>query len=425
MKCSITDFGARCADTLQTDAIQKAIDTCFLAGGGEVRVPAGVYRMGCIRLRSHVKLYLESGAILEGSTDPEDYTGYINDTLEPITAEPPANFIRSVYPFSRWNNAMIRVIDAEDVAVIGEKGSYIDGMNCFDAQGEEHYRGPHGINIQNTRGIRLEGYTLRRCGNWAHAIFCSQDITARNLTVLGGHDGFDVRTCDNVLIEDCSFITGDDALAGFDNNDVIVRRCLFDTACVAVRFGGNHVLVEDCRSRAPSSYGFRHGLTQEMKYENRETNPGCRHNMLDVFLYYCDQRADPRRTPGDILIRNCTFENPDRLFSLEFDGEHKWCTNRSLSQIRFENCIVDGVCKPVHIYGDAAEPLTFELENVTISAREGAFQEMVIDARNYERIELSHVSLNGFSSPAVRLHTEGAVSFEDSTELTLLRDKKE
>ena len=425
MNCSITDFGARCADTLQTAAIQSAIDACFLAGGGEVRVPAGVYRIGCVRLRSHVTLYLESGAILEGSTDPEDYTGYLHDEVEPIEPGDPDGISRSVYPYSRWNNAMIRVIDAQDAAVIGEKGSYIDGMNCFDPQGEENYRGPHGINVQNSRGIRLEGYTLRRCGNWAHAIFVSQDITARNLTVLGGHDGFDVRTCDNVCIEDCVFRTGDDCVAGFDNNDVIVRRCLFDTACSALRFGGNHVLIEDCEGTAPSAYGFRNGLTPDNKRMNRETDAACRHNMLNVFLYYCDHRADPRRAPGDILIRNCRFRNPDRLFSLEYDGQHKWCCNRSLSQIRFENCEVEGVVKPAYIYGDAAEPLRFELENVRIAAREGFADRAVAEARNYSGISLRDVTLSGYTAPAIQLHTEGEVSIERSTGTALLKDWEE
>ena len=46
---NIIDFGAKVTDVLQTEAIQKAIDTCFLAGGGEVLIPCGIYRTGCIR----------------------------------------------------------------------------------------------------------------------------------------------------------------------------------------------------------------------------------------------------------------------------------------------------------------------------------------------------------------------------------------
>lgn len=421
MNVSILDYGARTGDALQTAAIQQAIDACFLSGGGEVRVPAGIYRISCIRLRSRVTLYLEAGAVLEGSTDPEDYLCYLQDQVEPIETYDDPKISRSVYPYSRWMNAMIRVHNAEDVAIIGEKGSFINGGDCFDAQGEEGYRGPHGICIHDSRSIRLEGYTLRNCGNWAHAIFKTQDIAMRNVTVYGGHDGFDVRVCDNVLVEDCTFITGDDCIAGFDNNDVIVRRCYMESSCSLFRFGGNNVLVEDCTSRAPAGYGFRKGLTMEQKQANAPTDANCRHNTLNVFLYYCDHRADPRRTPGDIFIRNCRFENADRLFSLEFDGKHIWCCNRSLSSIRFENCIAAGLNQPALIYGDVNEPLTLELRSVTLTAREGFEGEAVINARNYERIALKNVRIAGYEKPRIEIHTEGEISMKNTDEVEIVR----
>ena len=83
MNYSILDFGARSGDDLQTRAIQQAIDACFLSGGGRVTVPAGVYRIATLRLRSNVELYLCSGAYLEASRDPEDYMGWEQDALEP------------------------------------------------------------------------------------------------------------------------------------------------------------------------------------------------------------------------------------------------------------------------------------------------------------------------------------------------------
>ncbi len=58
MVYNIIDFGAKVSDLLQTEAIQNAIDKCFLNGGGEVVIPSGVYRTGGLRLRSHVTLHL-------------------------------------------------------------------------------------------------------------------------------------------------------------------------------------------------------------------------------------------------------------------------------------------------------------------------------------------------------------------------------
>ena len=204
---NIKNYGANVSDNLQTEAIQKALDECFFAGGGRVVIPSGIYLTGGLRLRSNTELYLESGAILKGSNDPIDYFAYKNDKIEPIK-EYYGEKRRSVYPYSRWNNAIIRVIDAKNVSIIGEKGSYIDGGDCYDPEGEEEYRGPHAINVQNSENIYFEGYTVKDSANWAHAIFNTKNIEARKITVYGGHDGFDVRTCDNVLVEDCEFYTG-------------------------------------------------------------------------------------------------------------------------------------------------------------------------------------------------------------------------
>lgn len=419
----ITDFGARVCDRLQTEAIQRAIDTCFSNGGGRVTIPAGIFRTGGLRLRSNVELYLQSGAILEGSTNPEDYTGYLNDSLEPLTdaildpGKQPKP--RSAYVYSRWNNAIIRAIHAKNITITGEPGSFINGRNCYDAIGEENYRGPHPINMWYCENVTLQGYTITDSGNWAHALFTTQNITARNLTVYGGHDGFDIRTCDNVLIENCTFYTGDDCVAGFDNNDVIIRNCLFDTACSALRFGGNHVLIENCHSYAPSRFGFRKNLTTEQKANNAPTDDTCRHNMFTGFLYYCDFRAEIRKAPGDILIRNCTFENPDTMFSLNF-GNHIWCCNRSLTSITYENCKITGVGLPIQISGDEKEPLTMVIKDSLINVRKGFEDIIFMDATHFDRILLENVTVEGYRNPTVIIRSQGEVENINSTPLTIL-----
>lgn len=411
---NIKDYGAVVGDLFQTEAIQTALDECFLSGGGRVVVPCGIYRTGGLRLRSNTELYLESGAILKASIDPEDYFAFKTDKIEPIveyTTEPR----RSVYPYSRWNNAIIRVINADNVSIIGEKGSYIDGGNCYDAEGEEDYRGPHAINIQNSENIRLEGYTVTDSANWAHAIFNTNNIKASFLTVLGGHDGFDVRTCDNVLIEDCVFYTGDDCIAGFDNCDVVIRNCVFNSSCSALRFGGNNVLVENCKAFAPGRFAHRYTMTREEQKSCAPTGKHHRRNMLTAFLYYCDHRAVIRKAPGDIVIRSCEFVAPDILFSLPFSNDEIWCCNRSLSSIKFENCKITDVCKPINIVGDANEPLDFALENVEISARAGFENENFIEAENYSAITLKNVHVSGYTEPTALLKSEGKLDFENST----------
>lgn len=84
---NIVSYGAKADGSLCTCQIQKAIDDCFLNGGGEVEIPSGVFLTGGLRLRSNVTLHLLENAVLKGSVNPEDYADYINDTIEPISAD--------------------------------------------------------------------------------------------------------------------------------------------------------------------------------------------------------------------------------------------------------------------------------------------------------------------------------------------------
>ena len=419
----ITDFGARVCDKLQTEAIQAALDACFLAGGGKVIIPRGIFLSGGIRLRSNTTLYLETGAILRGSRDNNDYSAYLDDKIEPIeipTARHPSD---SVYPYSKWNNALIKVISARNVSIIGAPGSYIDGVNCYDPDGEGKMRGPHAINVWNTQNLYLEGYTVTDSANWSHNIYNSSNIIAKNLTVLGGHDGFDVRTCDNILIENCDFKTGDDCIAGFDNKDVVIRNCTLDCACSALRFGGTDVLIENCRGIAPSSFGFRGHLTEQEKVFGLPTTEICRHTMHTPFQYYCDYRADIRYAPGNIVVRNCEFVNPNAIFLHMFDGEHIWCTNRALNSIVFENCSIKDIRDVGVLCADKDEPLDFRLKNVRLTASEDGVDLPILEAKNCKYIEFDNVIVEGYKNPHIISDSKDIVNIKSGTPIDVVEKK--
>ena len=412
MKVDITEYGAVVADSLQTEKIQKAIDDCFLSGGGEVIVPCGVFRTGGLRLRSNVTLHLLTGAILEGSENCEDYMAYLNDTIEPIEYNPDFTESSSVYPYSRWNNGLIKIVNAENVSIIGEPGSYIDGMNCYDSSGEENYRGPHAINIQNSENITLRGYTIKNSANWAHAIFKTRDITVQNVTVYAGHDGIDVRCCDNILIEDCTFITGDDGVAGFDNINMIVRNCYFNLACNAFRLGGTDILIENCKGDGAARFGFRGSMPPHRKVLGLQTDENSLRRMWAVFIYYCDFRAEIRRTPGNIVVRNCEFEGSKEFFYLPYGG--KWCCNRCLRSIKFENCKVNGINTALFVQADPEEKITLEFENCEVSAQEG-FEDMAfMSIRHFDKLSLKNVKLVNFNNPRIEAYTDGEIEIENT-----------
>lgn len=352
---NIVDFGAKDDERICTKQIQNAIDKCFLEGGGEVVIPSGRFVTGGLRLRSNVTLHLKENSALLGNTSPEDYFTYLEDEIEPINAEEQNPILfeyasklpelekETLNPYSRVNNAVIRAINAKNIAIIGDKNSIIDG---HDELGEESYRGPRGINMWYCENIEFFGYTMKDTGNWGHALQSCRSISVKAITVLAGHDGFDMKTCDDVNIESCTFCTGDDAIAGFDNINITVRNSILNSSCSAMRLGGTNILVENCTSEAPNKYGFRGSLTMEQKKARAATDDNCRNNCLNAFLYFCDYRAKIRKTPGNILIKNCKFTNVDSVFSLSFGS--RWACNKSLESITFENCIFEDVLLPMN-----------------------------------------------------------------------------
>ena len=129
---NILDFGAVAdTDELQSKNIQASIDYCFKNGGGEVVVPEGVYLIGDIRLRSNITLHLMKNAVLKGSVNPDDYFNISKDEIEPFgnvemipwlpaTERTPEYSHKLLYTeASVWKCGMIRILDAENVSVIG------------------------------------------------------------------------------------------------------------------------------------------------------------------------------------------------------------------------------------------------------------------------------------------------------------------
>jgi len=413
MKFSVTDFGAvRDGKTMTTSAIQAAIDACYENGGGEVLIPEGEYLIGDIYLHSGITLHLLSGAKLIASRNPEDYFNYYNDKYNPIPKEELVNakWYRQIMnrPDTdevsrlrlrghRWSNAIIRAWDAENIAVIGEEGSVIDGMDCYDAWGEEEYRGPHGIGFFKCRNITLGGYKIRHTGNWAHYMTYCENITVKGITVEGGHDGIHMNCCKNITIADCKLYTGDDSIAGFGNLNASVKNCELNSACSAFRFGATNVFIKSCRMYAPAKYGFRGAMSKEEKAASAPSpTSGIRNNMLSAFTYYSDFKFDVEHQPGNIVIEDCEIEMADRFLHFNFSGNEWWQANRPLENITFRNIRAKGISMPLTAYGSAEVPFKLNIENTHISMREGAQLTALVHAANCEKITFKNVKLDGF-----------------------------
>ncbi|MBQ4087699.1 MAG: hypothetical protein IJC78_05570 [Clostridia bacterium] len=404
-----------CRETDATCTIQQAIDACFLQGGGEVQIPEGKYSVTSLRLRSNVCLHLLENAQLIASRNCEDYEKFLEDTLEPVPEhdksdadvwkgppyEPDYEFFNK--PGSRWNRGVIKALDAENISIIGEKGSVINGRDCYDALGEEGYRGPHAINLWRCKNITLSGYTVQNSANWAHAIFESNGINVDGITVVAGHDGIHMTACDNIRIANSTFETGDDCVAGIDNENVYVGSCLMNSSCSALRFGGRNVLIENCRMEGPGKYFFRGSLSEEEKKNGilAESKEGQhRNNMLTAFLYHADHSRAIRGNSGKIVIQNCVFKNVDRFMEYNFSGSNIWQMNAPLTDVTFENITAEGIKIPLVLYGDKDNKVSLTMKNIDVSFSDEA-KDSFIQLCHFDSVLLDSVTVKNLKVPVL------------------------
>ncbi|MGD0001731.1 MAG: glycosyl hydrolase family 28-related protein [Bryobacteraceae bacterium] len=158
--------------TLDTAAFNAAIAACSAAGGGQVLVAPGRYLTGTIRLKSNITLQVEAGAEIVGTPDLTQYQSFAPPKDTPMGAG------------SRdWHRALVLGVDVENVTIAGH--GIIDGNKVFDAHGEEHMRGPHGILFGNARDIVLRDITIRDAGNYAILLELTSGVEIRGIKVTG------------------------------------------------------------------------------------------------------------------------------------------------------------------------------------------------------------------------------------------------
>jgi hypothetical protein len=250
---NVRQHGARGdGETLDTAALNGAIEACEAAGGGQVLVPPGRYLTGTVHLKSRVTLVIEAGATVVGSTDLEHYQHFT----------PPAD--KESKPFLRWHRALVLGDGIEDAAIVG--AGTIDGNKVFDAQGEERMRGPHTILLGNSRNVALRGISIRDSANYAILMKYCEQIDVRDITFTGGWDGVHFRHGREVTITGCRFFTGDDSIAGSYWEHVLISDCVVNSSCNGVRLIGpaEHLVIHDCLFYGPGLHEHRSSSRRNM-----------------------------------------------------------------------------------------------------------------------------------------------------------------
>jgi len=303
----ITRYGARPEASFDnTDAIRRAIDACRKAGGGRVVVPAGRFVTGPVHLKSNVNLHISRGATLAFTREVSEYFPTVLTRFE-------GTELMGLSP-------LIYAFEQENVGVSGEgtldgqaneqywwpwKGGtefgWKQGMPNYNAArqrllamaeqgvpvtqrvfGADAYFRPQFVQPYRCRNVLIENVTIVNSPMWEiHPVLCT-NVTVRGVKIAThgpNNDGCDPESCRDVLIEHCTFDTGDDCIAIKSGRNADGRR---------INVPSENIIVRNCEMR--DGHG---GVTV-----GSEISGGC----WNVFAYDC--RMDSPRLDRALRLKN-------------------------------------------------------------------------------------------------------------------------
>jgi hypothetical protein len=239
---SIRDFGAKGdGKTLDTAAVQAAIDACTTDRGGTVLVPAGDFLIGTIELKSNVTLHLAAQGRLLGSDDIANY--------HPGREIPPDN----------GNIALISAAGAENITIEGP--GTIDGQGAKflpgakdDGEADSGRPRAHLMVFFQCKNLRMHDLFLTNSSYHCVRILRCSFVDFEGVRILNrvifNNDGFHFNSSEHVKVSNCNIVCEDDACALFGSNkDITVTNCTFSTRWSVFRFGSGqceNVAVSNC-----------------------------------------------------------------------------------------------------------------------------------------------------------------------------------
>ncbi len=186
--------------TIDTRAVNHAIEAAAAKGGGVVRFPAGVYPCFSIHLKSKVTLYLDPGATILAA---ESGSAGQYDAAEP---NPWDKF--QDYGHSHWHNSLIWGEGLENVSILGPGLIWGKGLSRGTSReqpkAEDPGVGNKAIALKNCRNLLLRDFSILHGGHFGILAIGVDNFTIDNLTIDTNRDGIDIDCCRNVRISNCS-----------------------------------------------------------------------------------------------------------------------------------------------------------------------------------------------------------------------------
>jgi len=380
-----------------TDAFKNAINECNVSGGGKVVVPEGIFLTGSIYLKSKVNLFVSENAIIKFSADESKYLPVVFTRWEGVEC---MNYSPLIYAFEEENIAITGegILDGQGSSEnlpAGKTGwwswkgieefGWIEGMpnqkkdrdqlfalgenNVLPEKrifGEGHYLRPNFIQPYKCKNILIDGVTIKNSPMWfIHPVLC-ENVTIKNVTVEGlgpNNDGCNPESSKNILIQNCSFNTGDDCIAikSGRNNDgrrinvpsenIIVQNCNMKEGHGGlvigseISGGAKNIFAEDCVMSSPNldrairikTNAVRGGIIENL-YVRNITVGVVKEAVIKINFYY--EEGDK----GMFLpeIRNLSFSNINSEKS-EYAIWIKAFSDSPVENIQFDMCNFNNV----------------------------------------------------------------------------------
>jgi len=188
--------------TLDTPAINRAIDAAAAAGGGTVHFPAGNYVCFSIHLKSKVALYLDQGATIvaaDPATDPAQ-------SYDPAESNKPWEEYQD-YGHNHWHNSLIWGEGLNDIAIVGPGLIWGKGLSRGWGSGpkaEDPGVANKAIALKTCRNVLLRDFSILHGGHFGILATGVDNLTIDNLKIDTNRDGIDIDCCRNVRVSNCS-----------------------------------------------------------------------------------------------------------------------------------------------------------------------------------------------------------------------------
>ena len=387
---SVTSAGAvGDGTTLNTVAIQKAIDQLAANGGGTLVIPQGEFLSGAIFLKPGVNLHLDKGAVLKGSTNIENYPE-METRIEGHTQV--------------WIPALVNASHADHLRISGEGMIQGGGQPFWDAFWKRigadrttknlDVKRPRNLFISDSKDVRISGLTLRQSGFWNLHIFRCSNVVIEKMDIRTPYhapstDGIDIDSCQNVTVRGCYISVDDDNVVCKGNKGtsawddktippdehIRITGCTFGLGNSALTLGSEATLVRDV-------------IIENCRLVTDATNVNC---VLKLKL-----RTDTEQHYENITARNITVDNPyAQLVSIQgwsqyFDLQGKPAPSQLATNITVEN-----ISGTLNKFGVVDGPANSTVAKLTFKNINLALKTTDVTIKNVKNLKLDDVNING------------------------------